>query len=219
MEHPAMDTRTALLHAAIVCFSEHGFDGTSMRAIAARAERPLSLLFHHFKNKEGLYIAVFEYLFEGSLKITSEQAVPEGGFVPRDKDEAMRRLREQIHSLYGNIIRRAGEAAPIMHCGGQLLMKEIHDPRPSLLALVTAYTAPITGTIRNCIRILRPDLGASEVAFLGASIMGTIVGHGSMYGMNKVIWEEAQGIGSPFQASEWLVEFCTRGVLGGTRPD
>ncbi len=40
-----------------------------------------------------------------------------------------------------------------------------------------------------------------------------------MYGMNKVIWEDAQAIGSQFQASEWLVEFCINGLLGSTQPD
>lgn len=219
MDHPALDTRTVLLHAAAACFAERGFNGASMRMIANRAERPLSLLFHHFGNKDGLYLAVFEYLFETSLLNNKQNPVPEGGHVPRDKAEARRMLREQIHFLYGDVMRKADEHDPVQECGGRLLLQEMRDPRPALISLVSLHTAPITRTLQNCIRVLRPDLGNPEVDFLGASILGAIISHGFMYGMNKAMWEDAQAIGGQFQASEWLVEFCCNGLLGSAKPD
>ncbi len=219
MDHTVSDTRTVLLHAAATCFAEHGFNGASMRMIANRAERPLSLLFHHFGNKDGLYLAVFEYLFETSLLNNQQNPVPEGGHVPRDKAEARRMLREQIHFLYGDVMRNAGELDPVQEFGARLFLQEMRAPRPALIPMVTRHIAPVTNTLKNCIRVLRPDLGMPEIAFLGASLMGSIISHGSMYGMNKFIWEDAQAIGSQFQASEWLVEFCCNGLLGCATPD
>ena len=47
-------TRDLLLDAGLACFAERGFDGTSIRAIAARAGLSLGLLYHYFPSKEAL---------------------------------------------------------------------------------------------------------------------------------------------------------------------
>ena len=53
-------TREALLEAGLFCFSERGFEGTSLRMVAERAGKHMSLIAHHFGNKEGLYLEVFK---------------------------------------------------------------------------------------------------------------------------------------------------------------
>jgi len=72
MECPPNDTRTALLHAALASFAESGFDGTSIRMIAERAQRPLSLLAHHFGNKEGLVKAMIDSVFRDDQQDAAE---------------------------------------------------------------------------------------------------------------------------------------------------
>ena len=52
-------TREALLEAGLFCFSEQGFEGTSLRMVARRAGRHTSLIAHHFGNKEGLAAEVY----------------------------------------------------------------------------------------------------------------------------------------------------------------
>lgn len=52
------DTRKAILDAAEKLFSQAGFHGVSMRAIAVEAGVPQGLLHYHFGNKEGLFDAV-----------------------------------------------------------------------------------------------------------------------------------------------------------------
>ena len=69
--------------------------------------------------------------------------------------------------------------------------------------------------IQACIRVLRPDLGEAQVAFLGVSIMGQVAGHGTMSGLNRVLWGEHPPFGSHFQEAELLVEFCLQGLQGG----
>lgn len=57
---PATAAREDILAAAEEMFSLYGFEGASMRHIAEKAGVAQALLHYHFKNKEGLYEAVFE---------------------------------------------------------------------------------------------------------------------------------------------------------------
>ena len=48
------DTRQRILDAAREMFVRHGYDATTMRAIAERIEYTPTAIYHHFKNKEAL---------------------------------------------------------------------------------------------------------------------------------------------------------------------
>lgn len=51
-------TKAAILHAARAHFADRGFDGTSIRAIAAAADVDPALVHHYFGTKESLFLAV-----------------------------------------------------------------------------------------------------------------------------------------------------------------
>ncbi len=53
-------TRNRLVQAAHDLFIEHGYHGTSMRQIAARAHLALGGLYNHFSSKEQVFEAVFQ---------------------------------------------------------------------------------------------------------------------------------------------------------------
>lgn len=55
--HP-LTTKEKILNAARALFVEHGFAGTSVGNIAKRAGVNHSLVFHHFTNKQQLWVAV-----------------------------------------------------------------------------------------------------------------------------------------------------------------
>jgi len=207
MESKAADTRTCLLQAALVCFADHGFDNTSMRMIAEKAGRPLSLLSHYFRNKEGLYLEVFKHLLETSSPRVTTPAPP-----GLDAQGAIRLLREQIHFMYQRAAPDAGAADPFQDQHTRLWVREFRAPRPSLHPLLRKYLAPTTDLIRECIHILRPELSEAQVAFLGITIVGQVTGHGTMAGLHKVLWGEHPPFGSSFQQAELLVDFCLRGL-------
>jgi AcrR family transcriptional regulator len=54
------DTREAILTAARDAFAERGFDGASIRAIAATAGVDPALVHHYFGNKDQLFLAAIE---------------------------------------------------------------------------------------------------------------------------------------------------------------
>jgi TetR/AcrR family transcriptional regulator, repressor for uid operon len=51
---PALDRRTQILEAAIVCFAKHGFHQASMHHISAEAGISVGLIYRYFENKEAV---------------------------------------------------------------------------------------------------------------------------------------------------------------------
>jgi AcrR family transcriptional regulator len=81
-----MDTKTALLDAARQVFSEQGYDGATVRAIATRAGVDAAMVNHWFGSKEGLFVKavlqlpfdpaeIFERLSQGSADTLGERIV------------------------------------------------------------------------------------------------------------------------------------------------
>ena len=58
----ARATKAAIVEAGLVEFANRGYDGTTVRAIAARADINTSLIAHHFGGKEELWKAVAEHI-------------------------------------------------------------------------------------------------------------------------------------------------------------
>src|SRR5436853_6771043 len=56
---PQHETRTRILDVAEELFMLHGFEGTSMRALTAKAEVNLAAVNYHFGSKDALIEAVF----------------------------------------------------------------------------------------------------------------------------------------------------------------
>jgi AcrR family transcriptional regulator len=55
------DTKLRILEAAVDCFADGGFDGTSSLTIADRAGVTTATVYHHFENKRALYRAAFQH--------------------------------------------------------------------------------------------------------------------------------------------------------------
>jgi AcrR family transcriptional regulator len=62
---PQVNKKEELLETGVALFSERGFQGTSIRDIAKEMGVSLSNLYHYFKNKEGLWLAILEYSIKG----------------------------------------------------------------------------------------------------------------------------------------------------------
>jgi AcrR family transcriptional regulator len=68
------DSKTRILDAAFHVFSERGYEGTSMRMIAARADISVGGLYLYFAHKEALYSTLMEKVLEDVLREMEETA-------------------------------------------------------------------------------------------------------------------------------------------------
>ncbi len=59
--------RDDLLHAAVVEFSERGYENASINRILAASGVSKGQLYHHFSSKEGLYLALVEWMIDRKI--------------------------------------------------------------------------------------------------------------------------------------------------------
>ncbi|WP_051441915.1 TetR/AcrR family transcriptional regulator [Arthrobacter sp. H14] len=67
-----------MLQAALDCFVEHGYHGTTIRVVAARAGLSVPGLYHHYPSKQALLVGIVELAMKDLLS-RSEAAVADAG--------------------------------------------------------------------------------------------------------------------------------------------
>ena len=139
-------TQNKLLEAAIEAFSENGFKGTSTRDIAERAGVHHPLITYHFKNKDQLWRAAADKIFDefrGSLAASLEQNNNSG---PKQRMATLIRA-------YLYYARRQ----PALH---RVLVQEASSPNPRLDWLIEAHLKPFFEATFAAIQELQ-DIGVA----------------------------------------------------------
>jgi AcrR family transcriptional regulator len=107
----APDTRDAILAVARRRFATHGYDATSLRAIAADAQVDPALLIHYFGTKEGLFteatgfpVRLSELLsaLDGATTREATAALVRGYLQVVDSDESRNAILALIRSAVSN---------------------------------------------------------------------------------------------------------------------
>ena len=111
-------SRDAILQAATAEFSERGFDGARMEAIAARAGYNKSLVYRHFTDKKGLFEAVLRDKVEQRTDLAHRMpdklaAILEFWFQQslRDPDYLRLLTREALNDTGGDIVEETSRRA------------------------------------------------------------------------------------------------------------
>ncbi|WP_176598331.1 MULTISPECIES: TetR/AcrR family transcriptional regulator [Sphingobium] len=89
----SVETRQAILEAALNEFAERGFDGSSVRRIGERAGLEYTLITYHYRTKEALWKAVAEYAFE-QIEAMWDEAIP-----PDSQMSASERVRAEFRTF------------------------------------------------------------------------------------------------------------------------
>jgi AcrR family transcriptional regulator len=90
------DTRAALLRAARELFAEKGYAGTGTEEIVARARVTRGALYHHFRDKPGLFRAVMEAV---AGELAQRLVTQELAHQAQDTDAAWDQLREGVQAF------------------------------------------------------------------------------------------------------------------------
>ena len=121
-----------ILQAATDLFAENGFDAVSVSSIACRAGTSKANVFHHFGNKDALYLAVMRDAcarFASAVERLGDHTAGFDervrGFV-RDDLELMRSQPDRAHL----ILREVLESGP---CRGRALASEVFDEQFTLI--------------------------------------------------------------------------------------
>ena len=136
------DTRARIQQVAIELFTEHGYEGTSLREIAERLDLTKAALYYHFKSKEDIVRSLVEDYF-GQI----DALIAWGKAQPRSDE-----VRSEIIRRYVGIVAEGDQAFRLLHQNqaalhtitaaksrGTLFRERLH----SLVELLTGPDAPL----------------------------------------------------------------------------
>lgn len=156
------DTRDVILEAARQVFAERGYDGATVRGVAAQAGVDPALLYHYFGSKQQLFVAAME------IPYTWEASIPALASGPRDQiGERLVRLMlglwedPEINPLFMGVVRSAATdpnaAAMVRHllAKGPLvaLAQAIDAPDGELRAMLAASHVMGVALLRYILRV------------------------------------------------------------------
>jgi AcrR family transcriptional regulator len=167
---PPHETRTRILDAAEELFMQHGFEGTSMRLLTAKAGANLAAVNYHFGSKDALIEAVFRRRLDpmntsrmaeldrlekeaGGRPLSTQQII--GAFVG-----ASLRMIEDSKSGGRNFIR--------------LLGRTYTDPQKPIRALIGQLYAPTMERFKSAFERALPQMPRDELIWRMHFMFGTL---------------------------------------------
>ena len=168
---PAKDdssARSRILTAAEELFAELGFDAASLRQIAIKARVPVALVSYHFKDKLGLYRAVFEARSPSSLEQRKA-----GLALAQMESDPQRRLEMIIKALIVPMLKlRSAESS--VHFG-TLSAREANDPRAVERGIMQALVDPVAPAAIDLLQKTLPGGDRTDAGWAFQMIVGTML--------------------------------------------
>src|SRR3984957_6384396 len=125
----SIETRASILDAAIAEFSQRGFEGASIRAIADRLGLQHPLITYHYRSKDILWRAAADHAF-AQIRNEWDASAPESSDLP-----PLARLREEYATLF-----RYTVAFPEFH---RFMRQEALTDNPRLKWVAETVLAPL----------------------------------------------------------------------------
>ena len=163
------ETSTTLLEAAKKVLRQNGHSGLSTRDVAAVAGVPLSQIHYHFGSKQGLMLALFDYLNAQLLDRQNALFQDSGLTLSQQWDRACDYLDDDIESGYVRVLQ-------------ELIAASWSDPEVAevVRAGLLVWFDLLTGLARQAERELG-GLGPFTAAEIGALIGSAFIGGESLY--------------------------------------
>jgi len=201
MTRPSEVTRERIMKAAERLFAERGYDGTSVRAIVAKARVNQAAINYHFEGKDGLYREVLRAAFRA---MTENQLTHARELAALSREEALATfIRRQLHPLMSR-----DEYSRHM----RIFNWETVRPTPVFRALVSEESAPFMGLAADLVRRFLP--GADHRTLTVASIW--LIGQCSVFLRNREqLAEPPMSLVLDEPAVEWLAQSISQWVTSG----
>jgi AcrR family transcriptional regulator len=201
MTRPSEVTRERILKAAERLFAERGYDGTSIRAIVAKARVNQAAINYHFAGKDGLYREVLRAAFRA---LTADQLAhaEETGAMSRE-DALAEFVRRQLHPLTAR-----DELSRQM----RIFNWETARPTAVFRNLMSEEAAPFMGLAVDLMRRFLPE--ADNATLTVAAIW--LIGQCSVFLRNREqLANPPIGLVLDETSVEWLSRMISHWVVGG----
>jgi len=201
MTRPSEVTRDRIMKAAERLFAERGYDGTSIRAIVARARVNQAAINYHFAGKDGLYREVLRAAFRG---MTEHQLANAARSSELPREEALAEfIRRQLRPLLAR-----DEASRHL----RIFNWETVRPTPVFRKLLSEEAAPFMGMATELVRRFLP--AADQRTLTVAAIW--LLGQCSVFVRNREqLAGPPLGLALDETAVEWLAQMLSRWTIAG----
>ncbi|HXW40435.1 MAG TPA: CerR family C-terminal domain-containing protein [Xanthobacteraceae bacterium] len=201
MTRPSQVTRERIMKAAERLFAERGYEGTSIRAIVARARVNQAAINYHFDGKDGLYRAVLRTAFQA---LTEHQLAHAQESAAATREQALHDfIRRQLHPMMAR-----DEFARYL----RLFNWESIRPTAVFSSLLSEEAAPFMGVATDLVRRFLPK--ADQRTLTVAAIW--LVGQCSVFLRNReVLAQPPVSLVIDDAAVDWLAQQISRWVIGG----
>lgn len=168
MVDQAPKTKERILKAAGNIFGNKGFKDTTIRAIAQAASVNIAAINYHFRDKDGLYGAVLEDVFQTGF--TRFPALLEQGA----NSEPEQKLRVFIQAMFYRL--QSDEGWGGYSGKGKLIARELLDPSPAFEPILDRYIKPHKDLLVSIIvDIMKIDPGPQKLIPCAISIIGQCI--------------------------------------------
>lgn len=208
------ESRARLVAAAARLFAARGFDGVSVRELAAAADVNVAAVSYHFGGKRGLYLSALEQLLQEMRPVGRpvieriEAAFAEG---PPSRDALAVTARFLVRHILTTLM--SGALKPWVT---QTVLREFQDPTPDYRPMLDERVMPLhLAVARLSAAALRLDDDSPEAILAAHGIMGQIMVFAAARNviLEELDWPE---FGPEFGEDrlETIIAVATRGVLG-----
>jgi len=161
MTRPSEVTRERIMKAAERLFADRGYDGTSIRAIVAKARVNQAAINYHFDGKDGLYREVLRAAFRA---MTEDQLAHAEEAKAMSREDALHAfIRRQLHPLMGR-----DEYSRYM----RIFNWEAVRPTPVFRSLLSEEAAPFMGLAADLVSRFLPGADSRTVTVASIWLMG-----------------------------------------------
>lgn len=191
-----MTSKEKILHTAIILFAEKGYSGLSMRMLATAVDMSVATIYHHFPDKNTLYLEAVRFAFSGKELVFSQ--VWEADLPPAEK------LSQFVHSLVQVIYADSDFQ--------RLMQREIMEANPERMQLLAqSVFQQQFRLLMQFAAELAPNLDAHLVA---TSIIGLVKNHFDHQPLHRYFpgWQPTH------QQPEIIAKHVTSLLLNGLSP-
>jgi AcrR family transcriptional regulator len=200
-------TRARILDAAERLFAENGYDGVSIRAIAAEADVQLALIHYHFGTKLEVHRAIWQ------SRYTSEVASRRNLMLASvDYRKPRRQVIRKLVEIFLLPLFKMKSNPDLKHFVA-LGARETIDPKESERGIIEEFLDPPARQFLDCFARALPEVPAQDIAWGYQAMVGVSILHIADKGRVTRISGGNAKSGDTQSATTPLVDFCTGGWL------